>query len=81
MEAFMKDNPDLMLLDISLPDIPAMNSREHYLVITTSVKIIAQTAFAGTSNRKKALAAGGLEHLGKPLKPQVLIETVARNLA
>jgi CheY-like chemotaxis protein len=42
---------------------------------------VAVTAYAGKSDRERALAAGFREHLAKPINPDVLVRTLEDLLA
>lgn len=70
--------PDLILLDIQLPDVSG-------LVVSKCLKededvrhipVIAVTAFAMRGDEEKILAAGCDAYLSKPLSPRLLLETM-----
>jgi CheY-like chemotaxis protein len=74
--------PDLMLIDISLPGIDGHEAtrriRAHPL--TSRLPIIAITAHAMPQDRERALAAGCSTYLAKPVSPRVLMQVVAEHL-
>jgi CheY-like chemotaxis protein len=75
LEAASKLQPHVVLCDIGLPD------EDGYVVAsvlrqggdTTSARLIAVTAYGGTRDRRRALAAGFDQHLVKPVDPRVLL--------
>jgi CheY-like chemotaxis protein len=74
--------PDVMVSDIGLPgkDGYELVRRVRELEAGRGVRlpVIALTAFARAEDRVKTLAAGFDLHLGKPLKPHLLLEAIAR---
>ncbi|HYE89219.1 MAG TPA: ATP-binding protein [Vicinamibacterales bacterium] len=76
-------NPDVIVSDVGMPNedgyslIGAIRQRGGRL---GSVPAVAVTAYAGAQDHERALAAGFQAHLGKPIAPDQLIETV-HNLA
>jgi PAS domain S-box-containing protein len=74
--------PDVLVSDIGLP------GRDGYELVRrvreleagrgARLPVIALTAFARAEDRTKTLAAGFDLHLGKPLKPHLLLEAIAR---
>lgn len=63
-----KHRPDLILLDILLPDMNGMTVIHHLrrLPGMRSIPIIAVTALASKLDRAKIIAAGFTEYLSKP---------------
>lgn len=59
---------DLVLMDIGLPDISGYDAIRQILAINPNLKIIAQTAYAGDQDRTKALEAGCVDYISKPIK-------------
>jgi CheY-like chemotaxis protein len=74
-----KTNPDLLISDIGMPE------RDGYDLIGqlrnhpdwNAIPAIALTAFAMADDRMQAVRSGYQAHLGKPLMPADLIDTVA----
>ena len=61
--------PDLILMDIQLPDMDGVTAlgRLRELAATTSIPVVALTAFAMTADRERLLAAGFDGYLAKPI--------------
>lgn len=71
---------DLILMDLQMPE---MNGYEATRIIkqeNPGVPIIAQTAFAMSDDREKALEAGCDDYLAKPIKSKDLLSTVEKYL-
>ncbi len=74
----LKDKPDLVLLDIQLPD---MNGIEVLKAIRNSeadgsLPIIAVTSFAMSGDRQHLLSAGCNGYIEKPINPETIIEEI-----
>lgn len=81
-ELAMSTNPDLILMDIQLPDV---NGMEVTRMIRESdqgkeVPIIAITSYAMTGDREKALQAGCTGYIEKPIDPETFLDTVNQYL-
>jgi len=61
--------PDLILMDIQLPDMDGVTAlgRLREMETTTSIPIVALTAFAMAADRERLLAAGFDGYLAKPI--------------
>jgi CheY-like chemotaxis protein len=74
-----KSNPDLLISDIGMPE------RDGYDLIGQlrnhpawkAIPAIALTAFAMADDRMQAVRSGYQAHIGKPVMPADLIDTVA----
>ena len=78
VEAFKRSAPDLILMDISMPE---MDGREATRIIRqlpggAQVAIIALTAHALEADRADTMAAGMDHHLTKPVRRPVLLELI-----
>jgi len=81
LEGLVEDLPDLVLLDISLPD---MDGTEVLRWISdqeelADVPVVALTAHAMAGDREKFLAEGFNDYVTKPIVDEsILLETIAR---
>jgi signal transduction histidine kinase/ActR/RegA family two-component response regulator len=75
------EKPDVLISDIGMPIMDGYDfiRRVRTLESTTGKRIpaIALTAFARSEDRTRALLAGYLVHVSKPVEPRELIATVA----
>lgn len=80
IELAQQHRPDLVLLDIQLPDITGMDVA-HQLKAhedTQAIPIIAVTAFAMAGDRQQVLASGCDDYLAKPFNVQAFLRMVER---
>lgn len=70
--------PDLVLIDISLPDIDGLAVTRQMRLFLPETPIIALTAHALSDDRGKCLAAGCTDYLAKPYRITTLIELIER---
>ena len=66
--AACRNNPDidLVLMDIEMPEMDGYEATRQIRQFNKDVIIIAQTAFALTGEREKAIAAGCNDYISKP---------------
>jgi hypothetical protein len=67
---------DLVLMDIKMPDMDGYEATRQIRLFNQKVVIIAQTAFALTGDREKALEAGCNDYISKPIKKDKIIEAI-----
>ena len=70
--------PDLLLADLGLPDEDGYTLLRHIRANPTSAALpaVALTAYARASDRERALAAGFLDYVIKPVDPQELVKVI-----
>src|SRR6202140_4033018 len=75
-------HPDLVLMDLSLPDMDGWEAVRHLRKMPEfgSIPIIAVTAHVSPQEEERAVAAGCTAHIGKPFDTRVLLQEVARLL-
>ena len=71
---------DLVLMDIQLPGLNGYEATQVIKKHRPGLPVIALTAFAADNEKEKSLKAGCNDYLTKPVKPQVLLETINRFL-
>lgn len=78
----MKDNPniDLILMDLSMPKMNGLEATKEIRTFNTKIPIIAQTAFAFSSDRLNALDAGCTDYISKPISTKSIKEIVQKYL-
>jgi CheY-like chemotaxis protein len=82
VEMALKEKPDLVIMDIQLPDIDGMEATRRIRAAEsdTEIPIVALTSFAMTGDREKALAAGCTGYIEKPINPDTFMEELEKYL-
>jgi two-component system response regulator AtoC len=78
LEAVAKQRPDLVLMDVKLPDQDGLDvlrqmKREH-----SELEVIVMTAFGGSSSAIKAMEHGAYDYVTKPFEIDDLLATLRR---
>jgi two-component system cell cycle response regulator DivK len=75
-------HPDLILMDLSLPDINGWEAVGHLRKMPgfRTTPIIAVTAHVSPIEAERAMAAGCTAHIGKPFDARFLLQSIARLL-
>ena len=74
LELYQSNAPDIILIDIGLPDMSGLEVIRKIRKTDKQVRIIVQTAYAMAEDERTAREAGCNEFFTKPLKTQVLLE-------
>ena len=74
--------PDLILMDIQLPDINGMDVTKMIREQDDlkHIPIIAITSYAMTGDRQRALDAGCTGYIEKPINPETFMSTILKYL-
>jgi len=77
-----RNNPDidLVLMDIKMPEMDGYEATRQIRKFNNDVVIVAQTAFALTKERERAIAAGCNDYLSKPIRKANLAEVIHKCL-
>lgn len=75
LESASRSNPDLVVLDLGLPDLPG-EEVARTLRTASNVPIIILTAKAGEDDRVAGLRLGADDYLAKPFSPRELVARV-----
>lgn len=73
VEEAVKHKPDLILMDIVMPEMSGIKATEEILKLLPSTKIVAFTTMAESEIQKKALNAGCLGFMKKPFSKEELL--------
>ena len=82
IQAAMKTNPDLILLDIQLPEMDgyAVARRFRSESAFADVPIIAVTSYAMVGDREKSIKAGCTGYIEKPIDPDTFVPELGKYL-
>jgi CheY-like chemotaxis protein len=80
IDMFKANQIDLVLMDLQLPVMDGYTATREIKKINPDVPIIAQTAHVMSGEREKCLEAGCNDYLAKPIRLQILIDTLSKYL-
>jgi two-component system chemotaxis response regulator CheY len=80
LEVFKSAHPDVVTLDITMPEIDGLTVLEEMLKIDSSVKVMVVTALSDKSTGLKAIKLGAKSFLPKPFTPEKLRSSFERLL-
>jgi DNA-binding NtrC family response regulator len=83
LERAASDAPDLVLLDVMMPDLDGFAVCERLKAndATRDVPVIFLTALHETAEKVRAFSTGGVDYLTKPFEPRELLARVGTHLA
>lgn len=67
---------DLVLMDVRLPDISGYEAALAIKKFNPQIRIIAQTAYAASTEKNKALKSGCDDYCSKPLKRELILSMI-----
>lgn len=76
----LTQSPDIIIMDIQLPDITGYEAVRQIKEYNPAAKIIAQTAYAFDEDRRQAINAGCIDYISKPLNRDLLLEKIKIHL-
>ena len=82
IELAIKEKPDLIIMDIQLPDIDGLEATKRIKESeeASEIPIIAFTSYAMAGDREKALNAGFAEYIEKPINLKAFIADIEKHL-
>jgi CheY-like chemotaxis protein len=82
LEMLEKEHPDLIVMDIQLPGMDGLEVTRKIKEqpTTADIPVIAVTSYAMKGDREKALAAGCVGYVTKPIDKNIFIQEVAARL-
>ena len=78
VEAAMAGGHDIVLMDIQMPRLDGFGALERLRKLDYRQPVIALTAHAMTSDKIACANAGFADHIEKPIRSQLLIDTISR---
>ena len=75
-----KEKPDLILMDIQLPDIDGLEATKRIRAseADSDIPIIALTSYAMAGDRERALGAGCTGYIEKPINPETFMTEIEK---
>jgi PAS domain S-box-containing protein len=72
---------DVVLMDVEMPEMNGYEATRQLLVLAPNLPVIGQTAHAMAEQKAQCLADGMVDHVAKPIDPNILVATVLRHVA
>ena len=81
-ELAIKEKPDLIIMDIQLPDINGLEASKRIRASEegNDIPIIVLTSYAMVGDREKALEAGCTGYIEKPINPETIMVEIKKYL-
>ncbi|MDO8369709.1 MAG: sigma-54 dependent transcriptional regulator [Candidatus Nitrotoga sp.] len=80
LACFMREKPDVVLLDVGLPDIEGFEVLTRIKALDKSVPVVMVTANGKASDAMRAIQAGAYDYVAKPFDNRDIVLTVRRAL-
>ena len=81
LAALGADQPDLVLLDVSMPDMDGVETLRRIVALQPSMPVIMVTANADIATTSKLLAMGAVDYIPKPFDLDYLDQAVSIQVA
>ena len=78
LEMFEATNPDIVTLDITMPEMDGLTVLEEMLKIKSDVKVMVVTALSDKATGLKAIKLGAKSFLPKPFTPEKIRDSFQR---
>ena len=81
-EILATERPDLIVMDIQLPDMDGLEATRRLKVdpLLRNIPVVAVTSFAMTGDHERAMAAGCIGYITKPIDKTTFIGEIASHL-
>ena len=80
IEMAKKEHPDLILMDIRMPDMNGLDATRIIKEVNHDVPVIALSAYAFDENIKEAKEAGCNDFIAKPFRVEDLLDMIQKYL-
>lgn len=76
IDMIIRMNPDIVLMDLSMPDMNGVEATKELLKRNPSIKIVVVTSYADQDHVIPAIQAGAKAYHLKDVEPEELVETI-----
>jgi len=81
IELYMKEKPDIVLMDITMPEVNGLEALKKILEFDPHAKIIICSALSHEKILYQAVKSGAKEYIIKPFSTERLVSTINKVLA
>ena len=78
LELFKETDPDVVTLDITMPELDGLTVLKEMLIIKSDIKVMVVTALSDKATGLKAIKLGAKSFLPKPFTPDKIRESFQR---
>jgi two-component system chemotaxis response regulator CheY len=78
LEMFKEKQPDIVTLDITMPEMDGLAVLKEMLIINDKIKVMVVTALSDKATGLKEIKTGAKSFLGKPFTPEGLRASMKR---
>jgi len=78
VEQFRNENPELIIMDITMPNKTGIEALKEIKGINAAAKIVMCSAMGQESMVVEAIKLGALDFIVKPFKPDRILQTVSK---
>ncbi|MCK5075847.1 MAG: response regulator [Calditrichia bacterium] len=78
LEVFKKTSPDIITLDITMPELDGLSVLEEIIKIDSNIKVMVVTALNDKTTGLRAIKLGAKSFVGKPFTEDKLKEAFAK---
>jgi len=80
LQSFLDDKPDLVILDLTMPDLNGLEVLERLMQWDKNARVVINSADIQDFNRIKALELGALDFVNKPVQAEAFRALVEKFL-
>lgn len=80
METYKTEKPDLVIMDITMPNMDGLQALQAIKALDKSAKIVMCSAMGQEAMVVDAIRFGALDFIVKPFKPDRILQTVSKVL-
>ncbi len=78
---FSETNPDLVTMDITMPEKDGITAMEEILSLKPEAKVVIISAMGQEAYIKRAIIAGAKHFIVKPFKKEIVLRTIEKVLS
>lgn len=80
IESFKAYHPDLVLMDITMPEMDGIEAVRQIKAVDSKAKIIMVSAMGQQEKVFESIAAGAMDFIVKPAQKEMLVASIEKNM-